>query len=573
MVRYHISIRIRFFHEMLLRCFPIAFLMLLVAWKPVSAELSPKVLEKIEMDLAPISGYILTEEAGEYVIDLKEKQGVVAGDLISVIGEGRELLHPVTGKLIGKLEGKKGLLKLTRVRPDYSFAKMVKGNHFERGNQVIRYGEMPAVFRDHTGKGETIFARLRETLPCLDWKYITAEDGSPGKRDLTGPIFMLYDDRLEIRGTEFELIRNYSLKEKMPVAQTSPQIFSQPSSPERPVLIPRETGISSALNLHGRIDRRILQSDFIQEGNRILSAATDSSLILVYAPEEGTEPIFQCDTALPGQILWVSWWKPEGSNNLYLAVTSATEETQGSNIETVKKIDGTLFLWQHGKLTPVHRGLEFLMAAFDRNNDGIPETLLGQRFDRDIFFGNIREIRWKGNRIENETPSFFLPAGFPVFGSTFADLSGNGKTEVIFIRNRTLFIHDDNGLLYESSDDTGGSLNHFTYTQNPGTASQIFKTVNLEIPPLSMDIDDDGQLELLIIASDSSLFSLFGTGLNIRKSYLSVMDFTQGGFTHTRSNSSLEQAIQGLDLIGKTVWLINTYGSRKTESSLFYSFP
>jgi hypothetical protein len=541
----------------------VAFWAVLFLWEAASAEL----LEDIKSDLTRVSGYILTEEAGQYVVDFKKDQGVIAGDLLLVAGEGRELTHPVTGEIVGRLKGEKGFLKLTYVGSDFSFARLVEGEGFKRGDRVIRYGEMPAVFQDHTGKGEALFARLRETLSGLEWKdYVVLEDEKSQEKVVSGLNFLLYHDRLEIRGPGSELIHRYPLEEDASDSHAFSQVRSKAHTS-------RDQGETPVLNLHGRVEGRMVQSDFIWHENRVLTAATDGSKIRIYAPQEGTESIFQADTVLPGQILWVSWWKPKGNDRLYLAVTSMVEEDQGSTVGTSKKINGSIFHWTKEKLIPVHRGLRFMMAAFDRDGNATPETLLGQRFDRDNFFGKVQELQFKDDRIEGVSPSFFIPRGFPVFGSTFVDLSGDGKPEVAFIRNQTLFIYSEDGLLYESSNKMGGSQNCFTYDLNPGMANAIFHTVSLETAPVGIDIDDDGKLELLAITSEASSFSFSGRGPNVRESRLSVLDFVDGTFIRSQVGSSLEQGIQGLGVVRGKVWLVNTSGSPKKRASLFYTIP
>ncbi|MFP4256711.1 MAG: hypothetical protein ACLFQ9_07610 [Desulfobacterales bacterium] len=531
------------------------------------AAASAGVVGEIKKDLEPVSGYILARENGEYVVDLKKDQGVRAGDLLSVSGEGRELTHPETGESIGTLDEKKGILEVKRVKQDYSFAVPVSGQGFERGDRVTRYGGMPAVFRDYTKKGEELFARLRHELPDLEWQdYTEAEDEITKEETVNGPVFFLREDKLEVRGPELGLIRSYELKDYSREAQAR----GEPSLTERKRSTARG-GKDLFLNHEGQADERILQADFTGRGGRVLAAATNGSEILIYEPEQGFEPVFKADTALPGQILWVTWWQPAQSEHLYLAVAAAVDDNRGYSREGGKKIDGTVFMWQKDRLTPVERGLDYLMAAFDTDGNGTAETLLAQKLDRDAFFGKTRQLVLKPDGIKDESPSFELPRRFPVLGATFADLSGDDTPEIAYIRNRKLFIHDKQGPVYESADNTGGSLNHLTYDLNPGMKDRLFNTVNLEIPPAAVDIDNDGTPELLAVSADTSGFSLSNMGTDVRKTRVSVTDFTDGGYESSPGTDFLERSIQGMGTANGKTWLVNTRGSENKGTSRFYT--
>jgi hypothetical protein len=211
------------------------------------------------------------------------------------------------------------------------------------------------------------------------------------------------------------------------------------------------------------------------------------------------------------------------------------------------------------------------MAAFDTDGNGTPETLLAQELDRDTFFGKTRQLMLKSDGIEVKSPSFELPRRFPVLGAVFSDLSGDKTPEIAYIRNRKLFVHSRQGLVYESADNRGGSLNHFTYDLNPGSKDRIFTTVTLEMPPAAVDMDNDGRPELLAAAADTSWFSLSGMGADVRKSRVSVTDFTESGYESAPGSDFLERAIQGMGAVNGKTWLVNTRGSDKNPASRFYT--
>jgi hypothetical protein len=72
------------------------------------------VIDEVARDFKPISGYVIMEAGGEYLIDLDASKGIAAGDLFSVMRPGKKIIHPVTKKVLGTLEEVKSILKVTR---------------------------------------------------------------------------------------------------------------------------------------------------------------------------------------------------------------------------------------------------------------------------------------------------------------------------------------------------------------------------------------------------------------------------------------------------------------------------
>jgi len=141
------------------------------------------VIDEVVKDFTPISGYVIMEAEGEYLIDLDGSKGIAAGDLFSVIKPGEKITHPVTGKVLGALEEVKGILKVSRLHSGYSFARVLeKSTEIKRGDPIRRYANMSATLWDYTGKGETLFSRLRDQLSDLKWEdYQASQKSRPDK--------------------------------------------------------------------------------------------------------------------------------------------------------------------------------------------------------------------------------------------------------------------------------------------------------------------------------------------------------------------------------------------------------
>lgn len=71
--------------------------------------------------------------------DLGIDDGVKLGDVYTVYKEGKMLIHPVTGEVLGVEEDTIGTIEILEVRPNYAVGKIKKQNlPFKMGYKVKR---------------------------------------------------------------------------------------------------------------------------------------------------------------------------------------------------------------------------------------------------------------------------------------------------------------------------------------------------------------------------------------------------------------------------------------------------
>ena len=550
--------------------FILVTLPLLLGWPAQAA-----VIDEVVGDFTPISGYVIMVAGGEYLIDLDASKGVSAGDLFSLIKPGEKITHPVTGKVLGTLEEVKGILKVTRLQSGYSFARLLdKSTEIKRGDPIRRYANMSAILWDYTGEGETFFFQLRDKLSDLKWEdYQASQKSRPDKlRALkatgTNLIFILTSSGLEVRDSEFQIIHSYgppeSLVSAAPIAGVSPLTKKAPmgSKPEeRTTYEPTYQGYQTVAELSAVT----LMADFVKDGNELLMAATDGSEVKVYTVGEELSLRASGRPKGMGDTFAVKWWRPDSTAPLHLAVTTITDD----------EVEATVFRLQGKELLPVEERISFFLGTFDRDGDGVPETLLRQSFDRDIFWGHqIRQLQLTNGGLKHSRPKFKLPRRFTVLGSTFADLTGDGKVETIFVRDRALYIYTGKKQLYKSSAQIGGSLAVASYELDPGASFTSVKTAILEISPVAVDVDGDGQLEVLAVATDRGI--LKSPRLSLFKSWLTVVKYKDGKFVKGKLGEVLETPTQGLAADEGRVLLVasrpgTVFGKEASSRILAYS--
>jgi len=533
------------------------------------------VIDKVVGDFTPISGYVIMEAEGEYLIDLDASKGIAAGDLFSVIKPGERITHPVTGKVLGTLEEVKGILKVTRLQSGYSFARLLdKSTEIKRGDPIRRYANMSATLWDYTGKGETFFFQLRDQLSDLKWEdYQASQKSRPDKPSALktgGPnlIFILTSGGLEVRDSEFQIIHSYgppeSLVSAAPIAAVPPLSKKAPmgSKPEEGLTYePTYQGYQTV----GELSAVTLMADFVKDENHLLMAATDGSEVKVYTVEEELSLRASGRPKGMGETFAVKWWRPATTAPLHLAVNTITDD----------QVEATVFRLEGNELVPVEERMSFFLGTFDRDGDGVPETLLRQSFDRDIFWGSqIRELQLSDGGLKHIRPKFKLPKRFTVLGSTFADLTGDGKAETIFVRDKALYIYAGKKQLYKSPAEVGGSLAVATYELDPGASFTSVKTAILEISPVAVDVDGDGQLEVLAVTTDRGM--LKSPRLSLFKSWLTVVKYKDGTFVKGKLGEVLEIPTQGLAADeGRVLVVASRPGSvfGKEASSRILAYP
>ncbi|NOZ61232.1 MAG: hypothetical protein GXO74_06085 [Calditrichaeota bacterium] len=98
-----------------------------------------RLAQKIVNDLPLVEGYVIGVKGDELTLDFGLDKGVKKGMKCIVYREGREIIHPITKKVLGKETEELGEVRLIQVYPQYCVAKVIRsqGAIFEIGNKVI----------------------------------------------------------------------------------------------------------------------------------------------------------------------------------------------------------------------------------------------------------------------------------------------------------------------------------------------------------------------------------------------------------------------------------------------------
>ena len=521
--------------------------------------------DEVAGDFEPLDGYVVMKEGDEFIIDLDASHGLRPGDIFAVAGPGKEIIHPVTKKVLGKLESVKGVLKVTRIKSGYSFARALDGDsEIRRADPIRRNAILPAVFWDYSGNGEPLFRKLQEKMPQFKWvEYHKAQKQRPSEPKATAATknaftFVFTDDQLEVRDPEFILVRQYRtgpavsqpttapVKPAPAVVVTPAPKTSTAPAATAPVVSPEYNKVQTIATM----PNTSLMADFLWKDGALWVASTNGAIIEIFQMNNELIPVANARPAIQARVLALHWWVPAATNHPHIAVTTWDDNA----------VSSLIYRLQDDQLIAVVQGISRILGTFDIDSDGMPETLLSQNYDGEGFFGQrISRLELSGSGVRTASLDMKLPRRFPVIGSLIADLTGDGSLENAFIRNRILFVFNGRERLYKSIKKMGGTVSFLTYDadasfeQNPKTETAAF-----ELSPLAVDLDGDGNKELVAVASERSMVGTVGIAPGLNKSWVNIFKYEDGRFSSGKLGEEFELALQGISLNQKRMLLVGT---------------
>jgi hypothetical protein len=559
------------------------------------------VVEKVEKDFAPVSGVVVMPAGGdEYIVDLDGSNGVAVGDLLAVVEEGEQIVHPVTKKILGTLDKTMAVLQVTQVKTGYSYAKVLEAEEsatLEAGTKLERFSNLSAIFRDETGSSEAMYADLRRALPQLEWQ----DSMSATLADL---FFTVTSNGLEVRDKEGTLIRSYAPERPRAAAAqsiptnliTAPQIKDvsgaatgaaagaggaalsnaapQVDSQGAVQYEAAPSGKTSAsvgsdifnmefprFNKIGQFKKKTVMADFEKVEGRLLLATSDGGSIEIFAVDDELESVATGDSTTMGQILSLSWYQPE-AGEAYLAVTVWSD----------KRINTDLLKLEGDALTPVINGYSRMTAGFDLDGDMRSELLLGQEFERENFYGRrVNELSLRNAEFEVSESPVLLPRSFQIYGALLSDVTGDGKAEAIYVRKRRLYIYQGTEQIYKSNSEIGGSVATVTYDVDPDAQNPMINNASIEVAPVAADIDGDGTFEIVAPAADGNIMRSVGVASAIDSSWLAVFKYRDGMVMKGSVGDKLERPLQGIGVAnGQAYMLATDVGSLLDDSEASY---
>ena len=463
-----------------------------------------------------------------------------------MVEPGAPVVNPKTGEVLGRPLRLLALLQVSWVQPRFCQARLLSGKkNLQVGARVRRFEGLTAVFIDGTGKGEGLFLQLRDALDHLRWTDYRR--GSASAAPASQLTFFLGAGGLDVRGPDGQLLRQYPTAGQAAPAppSTGAPAAALPASP--PLAVSTTAAAASGYRDLGRLPLRAVVASFIRQDNRLLLAVSGGHGWQVLDASHGFKVVTHSDSSQPGKVLGLHWWQPAARGPLYLALTRQVAANDAASGEGSRRLTSTLYRLDGERPVRVHAALADMVASFDLDGDGRPETLLGQDFDRDILFGSrIRQFHPAGDGVTSSGSDLSLPLGFPVLGGALCSWGKPATLKPAWVRSRALFIARQGKSPYQLGDSMGGSLLGLTYDVNPGAADRLFQTASLEVAPICADLARGKARQLVAVASEGGLLRLSGVEPEIRDSWLVAVSEEDGHFRYRKLGPQLDAAVQGL---------------------------
>jgi len=103
-----------------------------------SVENLDRIVSQIDSMFPPLEGVVVSVDRQILTLDLKQGQPIKQGDRLKLIRFGRDIIHPVSKKKIGRKETDLGEVEIIEVRQNFSLAKLMEPTTLARASDGVR---------------------------------------------------------------------------------------------------------------------------------------------------------------------------------------------------------------------------------------------------------------------------------------------------------------------------------------------------------------------------------------------------------------------------------------------------
>jgi hypothetical protein len=497
------------------------------AEKPLGVEEFTSVEElavSISSYFPKVQGEVTGVQGDRITLALSTKDGLMPGMVLTLWRDSKDILHPVTGAVIGRAEEEVGTAEVTSVSDTSSTAAVKKklkdpkpgdkaritprkiniallplrAEHpeiiqglSERLNELGRFSvlgnEKVAVFIRDRKQRDSALVKEMGTVFGLDAVISLAiYPSSDGKQMVTARIFYTED------ASQLDTI----------VAMLDLKAGKQALGEIRPFFVPikEEKSITPELPF---IARHFVTGDFKGDGNLEYAFLDDARLHIYRLEPTGWREVWTETTpaAKPSS-------EDPASGIQYINLDAADVDGDGRPELFITamlngKVSSYVMKFQDGTFRRIAEVPAFLRTV---NYPGRGVILIGQDYDPVKFFtGTPRQYTWSGGKYV-PGPELSLPRGVTLYGFTFAYFGEQNPLLVVFDDEDRVIVYSKDVPLWKS-EEKYTVVNTYVYKPVTGIAAALSKPaaesdksrrVRLRGRILAMDINNDGRDEILL---------------------------------------------------------------------------
>jgi hypothetical protein len=494
-------------------------------------------------------GEVVEARGAALTLDVGQGGGMRPGLVISLYRQGREIKHPKSGQVLGRVEEPLGQATVVQVQPGLSFARVAEGAAIQAGdrfrisadrepiglltfNEGIRESVVEAAVHEIV---ERLGAsrRFRVVLgdagrAWLEQRGIGPEAllGGRGVKEVSeqlkvGPLLVVHFRRLQ--GRPYMDVRMFSPPQPDPLvtsgffvpasvrsAATPGARFSAGGAATPPVARPRSllarllggdlepntysSGESSIpLREIARFPFPVVAMDTAvapRDKAPRLAVSDSWTLYLYRVAGQKVEPEWSISVRRLGRVISIQLADLDGDGAL---------EVIGNRFDSRGGLNAFIVTAPEGRpRIAVDDVTEFLYAV-DARGEGVRQTLWAQRFSPETFFtpGQADLMSFKGGKLTTERPAR-VPPRFRPMGATFSNIGGKDTRSLVSIDEfNRLQISADAQEVWSSSSPVGGGLAvaEQEVWEGRDRRSRFYK---IEPTPLAVDLDGDGIEEVVV---------------------------------------------------------------------------
>jgi hypothetical protein len=504
------------------------------------------------VDLFPkVQGEVLEVQAGTVTLDVGRKDGVQPGLTLEVFRQGREIKHPRTGQVLGRVEDALGTVSIVSVQEGFSTARPVSAADVQPGDRVrvsgakIKLTLLPLQGGLRENLVEAATNELVERLTAtgrfqvalgdamnvyFSQEGIRADDVLQGKGVAQAAARFKVDHLLAVyfkreQNRPYMEVRFFSLPRADAALSTaffvppsvrsasqaaqfsgSGRVSNPPVAKQRSLLArllggDLEAGSYSSgestipLREVARFPYPVLAMDVaVHPKDRVPRlVVTDSEKVYVYrVVKQKLEPEWSISARAMGRVLSVQFVDVNGDGGF---------EVVGSRWHPESGLNSFIIGIKDGKPRFLLDDVPSFLYAVDLKGEGYKQTLWTQPLSTEKFFshGQADQVVLKNGRLATER-AVRVHSAFRPMGATFSNITGKDTRAMAFVDdfNRLQIALDSEDLWRSSSSVGGGYITVEQIKQGETRGGGRSKFYKMEPAPVAVDLDGDGIEELVV---------------------------------------------------------------------------
>jgi hypothetical protein len=526
--------------------------------------ISPETYEEIKKDFTPLSALIIGIEDNKIIIDKGKVQGVRPKDIFTVYKRGKKIVHPETEKTLGFLKEIIGKIEITDVEENFAIGRVIfQKEPFPVPTPIERFTDLKIlIISENQTPDENLFLILKNTLP----ESAVTFNPNLKLRDLTPQyllsqqydiVFVVEEDIVKIFNYNLDLIRYYgTLSYKKTIAPSTVTTTQKAYKPS--------TGVFSINppTILGKMKGEVFQVEFADIDN-------DGSPEMIYFNSQGLFIV-----RIKGALL--ASYTPKTGKIVNFSIGPSGWIALNIFDESVGMRSEILRYTEQG-LTPVITNVNLILNFVDYTARGVKDTLIGQTFDSENFFGKEVYILKRENNQLIYATQLKVPSDYKNIGSAFVDLDGDGSPEIInYTSDGKLAVYKDSNIVWISPYPIANHFYEIKLIKGKKGQEVVKKIVYPLITPVIADINKDGKLEVLFVSTNFPLETVKGdlkyVPLNSATSQIFVLGF-EGTYFFRNLWASQTGFITGLGVFENGIYYTLVKGNYpgNVESELYFS--